>query len=172
MQPHDVYNRNFDVATAELDRWLPCLADVADVDREATGAYWRVALQPHVRCGCPIELMLTRAQTCDVEIGPEGLSNQPVTDFSLYLPLLQAVVDGHVVHRRWSALATRCVLTREIVVHLADGREWSVRRVVSAGTAATEQTATASDHVYLPYRRAHAAVLSRPIGLAASGYAV
>ena len=153
MQPQDTFNRDFDAATAVLDRWLQSLDDVAAVDRENTQGYWRARLNPLEPNTCPAELMLSRSQTFDLDVGPEGLANQPVSGFALFLPLLQAVAGGHVVHRTWSALATGSALTSEIMVPLADGHQWSARRILNAGTVATEQTAVARDHVYVPYRR-------------------
>ena len=153
MQSQVIYNRDFDAATAVLDRWLQSLDHVAAIDRENTQSYWRARLNPHELNTCPAELMLSRSQTFDVEIGPEGLANQPVSGFAMFLPLLQAVASGQVVHRTWSALATGSAVASEILVRLADGHQWTARRILNAGTAATELTATARDHVYVPYRR-------------------
>ena len=153
MQSQDIYNRDFDAATAVLDRWLRSLAPVAAIDRENTQGYWRARLNPHEPNTCPAELMLSRSQTFDVEVGPEGLANQPVSGFALFLPLLQAVAGGQVVHRTWSALATGSAVASEILVHLAAGQQWTARRIINAGSASTELTATAREHVYVPYRR-------------------
>ena len=76
-----------------------------------------------------------------------------MTDVTLFLPLLQAVADGQVICRIWSAQATGIELTREIVVQPADHRDWSMKRIISAGTAATEMSAVACDRAYVAYRR-------------------
>lgn len=153
MQPQDVFNRAFDVATAELDRWLTAQASVASIDRESRPWYWRARIRPHVANACSAELMLSRNQTFDLEIGDEGLASQPISDFSLYLPLLQEVAAGNVVIRSWSALATGGILTREAIVTLPGGQFWSIRRFISAGTVGTESSAVARDQHYVPYRR-------------------
>ena len=153
MQSQDTYNRDFDANIAVLDRWLDTLTMVAAVDRESAGAYWRARITPHEANSCPVELMLSRDQTYDIEVGPESLVHQPVAGFGIFLQLLQAIADGRVVRRSWSALATGCALTQEIIVRPPDGHDWSIRRVVNAGSAISEQTATARDHVYVPYRR-------------------
>lgn len=153
MQSQDTFNRDFDAATAILDRWLESLDGVSAIDREKTQGYWRARLDPREPNTCPAELMLSRSQTFDIDVGPEGLARQPIDGFALFLPLLQAVADGHVVHRLWSALATGSALTSEILVQLADGQYWSTRRLINAGAVTTDLTATARDHIYLPYRR-------------------
>lgn len=153
MQPQDVYNRAFDATTAAMDRWIETIKDVAHVEREQTNNYWRLRVRPFEPNSCAAELMLSRSQTFDLEIATEGLSSQPVTDLSLFQPLLQAIAEGRAVKRNWSASATGVELMREIIVRLTDGREWTMRRMVSAGTAATETSALANDRVFVAYRR-------------------
>lgn len=153
MQPQDVFNQAFDKATDEIDAWLQTMATVAAVDLERTAGYWRARLAPRGHNACPVELMLSRRQVYDIDIGGESLVAQPLEDVTLFLPLLQAIAAGHVVKRDWLARATGTTLTREKFVHLSDGRRWSLRRVVMAGTAATETSALARDHTYLGYSR-------------------
>lgn len=154
MQPPDVYNRAFDATTASLSSWIETIKDVADVEQEHAAGYWRVRIRPQQPNTCAAELMLSRDQMFDLDLGSESLVAQPVTDFSLFQQVLEAAAQGHAVCRTWSASATGCALTREIIVHLADGREWSMRRLVFAGTAATELSAVASDRIFVAYRRA------------------
>ncbi len=154
MQPQDVFNRTFDDTTAAIDAWLVTLAGEATVEREKAGDYWRVGLRPHQRSACPVELLLSRQQVFDCDIGPESVAGQPITDLTLFLPMLQAIVDGRVVLRRWSAQATGSELVRELIVDVRPGQNWSMRRLVRAGTAATEASAVARDQVYVAYRRA------------------
>lgn len=153
MQPHDVFNRAFDATTTQLDQWLTLVAADADIEHERTANYWRVRLRPHQPGACPVELMLSRSQSYDLDAGSESVVAQPLTDLNLFQPLLQAVADGHLVHRTWAAQATGRVLTHELIVHLADGRDWRTRRIVHAGTAATELDAIARDRSYVAYRR-------------------
>ncbi len=154
MQAHDVFNRAFDDATAAIEAWLPTIARDATVDRERTEQYWRVRLTPHQAEACPVELMLSRSQMFDCDVGPESAVGLHISDLGLFLPLLKAVVEGRVVLRTWSALATGSELVREMIVDVATAQQWTVRRLVQAGAAATEATAVASDHVYVAYRRA------------------
>jgi hypothetical protein len=153
MKPQDVFNQAFDRATAELDAWLPSLADDAVIDRERMPMYWRARLIPHQANACPVEVMLSRSQVFDIEAGTESAEGQPLQDFGLFLPLLQAVVDGHVIQRTWLSQATGSELNREWIVEIAPGQTWSMRRHVRAGTAATELSAVATDHAFVPYRR-------------------
>lgn len=153
MQPQDVYNRLFDSTTAALDKWLATIGEVAAVDTERTSDYWRVQIRPYQLNACPVELMIARNQTFDIDIGSESLARQPVKDLTLLQGLLHAVADGNVVLRSWSAQATGAELTREIRAHLDDGREWSMRRLLHAGSAATELSAVARDRVFVAYRR-------------------
>ena len=153
MQPQDVFNRGFDAAIASLDRWLDSIKDVAHIDREETAQYWRVRVEPRCPNTCPAELMVSRHQTFDLDIASECIVDQPASDLTFFQTLLEAVCDGRVVSRIWSAQATGAELTREVIVDLPDGRAWSTRRLISAGTAATDLSAVASDRVFVAYRR-------------------
>ena len=153
MQPQDVYNRAFDTTTASLDKWIDTIRDVASVEGERTDSYWRSRIRPFETNTCPIELMISRDQTFDLDIWTESVVRQPVSDLPFFQSLLQATADGDVVCRAWLAHATGHELQREIVAKLAGGQEWSIRRRVSAGIAATELSAVARDRVFLAYRR-------------------
>ncbi len=153
MQPQDVYNRGYDATTAGLDRWVGTLGDVAHVEREQTSSYWRVRIRPRHSNTCPAELMLSRGQTFDLDVGSEAIVAQPAHDLALFQPLLEAIAHGQVVNRIWSAQATGAELAREMIVRLPDGRAWSTRRLVSAGTAETDLGALATDRAYVAYRR-------------------
>ncbi len=153
MQPQDVFNRGFADATAAIDAWLPSMAAHAAIEREQAERYWRVRLTPHQPNACPVELMLSREQVFDCDIGPESAENQPITDLGLFLPMLRAVTEGRVLLRRWRAQATGSELVRELVVDLAPEQSWSMRRRIRAGNATTEASAVACDQVYVAYRR-------------------
>ena len=153
MQPQDVFNRGYDATTAGLDRWVGTLTDVAHVEREQTPSYWRVRIRPRCSNTCPAELMLSRGQTFDLDVGNETIIAQPATDLALFQPLLEAIAHGQVVSRVWSAQATGAELAREIIVQLPDGRAWSTRRLVTAGTEETDLAALANDRAFLAYRR-------------------
>jgi hypothetical protein len=153
MQPQDVFNRAFDDATAAIDAWLPTVAADTSVDREKTDRYWRVRLTPHEAGACPVELMLSRAQTFDCDLGQESVAEQPIADLGLFLPLLKSVTEGRVLQRTWTSLATGSEIMREQIVLLGSDQTWSIRRMIRAGSAATEATAIANDHAYVGYRR-------------------
>jgi hypothetical protein len=138
---------------AALTTRLPSIAAHAKIDRELAGRYWRVRLKPHQPNACPVELLLSRDQVFDCDIGPESAENQPITDLGLFLPMLWAITDGRVLLRSWRAHATGSELVRELVVDLAPDQTWSMQRRVRAGTATTEASAVASDQVYVAYRR-------------------
>jgi hypothetical protein len=153
MQPQDVFNKTYEATTASLDHWLASVEPDAVIDHERAADYWRVRLIPHATTACPVELMVSRQQTFDLDIGAESLIGQPITDLAIFQPLLEAVVSGHVVARTWSAVATGAPLTKEVIVTLETGEQWPINRRISAGTAATELSAIAQDRVYVPYRR-------------------
>jgi hypothetical protein len=154
MQPQDVFNRAFDDATAAIDAWLPTISAAATIDRERADRYWRVRLTPHEPGTCPIEIMLSRDQVFDCDLGHESAAAQPIADLGLFLPLLKSVSEGRVLLRAWSSVATGSEIMREQIVLLGRDQTWSIRRMVRAGSAATEVSAVADDRVYLPYRRA------------------
>jgi hypothetical protein len=153
MQPQDVFNRAFDDTTVAIEEWLLTLAPHAVVEQERTANYWRVRLKPHQANACPAELMLSRQQVFDLDVGSEGVAGQHIQDFRVFKPLLEAVVAGRCVTRSWNSQATGAELTREFIANLDAERQWTIRRVVHAGSTATELTAVARDHVYVPYDR-------------------
>lgn len=153
MQPQDVYNRQFAATTAALDQWIATIQDVAAIDHERTVDYWRVQIRPYQANACPVELMISRNQTFDIDIGSESLTKQPARDLRQLELLLRAVADGNVVLRTWSAQATGAELTREMRAHLEDGREWTMRRLLHAASAATEISAVARDRIFVAYSR-------------------
>jgi hypothetical protein len=158
MRPQDIYNRNFDAATTELDRWLETMRDVAAIDREQTQSYWRTRLTPNETNACPIELMLSRKQTFDIELGPgtfaESLSDQAITDLGQFLPIFEGVAAGNAELRRWRVASTGREVAREVVVRLAGGRTWSIRRsLANRGSGGPEPPTVADARAFLPYRR-------------------
>ena len=153
MQPQDVFNRNFAATTAALDAWLATVSADAHVDREKTTDYWRASVRPNQANTCPVELMLSRNQTFDLDVANESIVGRPIADLGLFLPLMEAIAAGRLVHRSWRSSATDAGLTSEIIVSLAGGENWSMRRLIRAETAATENSAIARDRSFVPYRR-------------------
>jgi hypothetical protein len=99
-------------------------------------------------------LQPSRNQVFDCDLGHESTAGQLITDLGLFLPLLKSVSEGRVLLRAWSSMATGSEIMREQIVQLGRDQAWSIRRMVRAGSAATEATAVADDHVYVPYKRA------------------
>jgi hypothetical protein len=154
MQPTDIFARAYEAAIRDLDAWVNAHRLVANIDCERTASYWHVRVTPIAENACPAELILHRSQRCDLSAGAETYENQPIGDPSRWRMVLDAIVAGDVIVRRWVTSATAAVAKVETVISLADGTEWRGERIlVALPGSATERR----DQHVLPYQRRKAA---------------
>ena len=154
MQPTDTFANAYEAAISDLEAWVATHRAVADIECERTPSYWHVRVTPIAANACPAELILHRSQRCDLSVGPETYEDQPIGDPARWRLVLDAIVAGDVIVRRWVTSATAAVAKIETVISLADGTEWRGERTLAAlPDAATERR----DQHVLPYQRRSAA---------------
>jgi hypothetical protein len=152
MQPQDIFRQQFDEVTARLGVLAAGLTDVAEVTRESTASYWRLRIEPKTATACPVELILHRNQTFDVQIGSEALEGLSIESLDLFEPLLSAVVSGAVLTRRYASTSTGIDYAAETIIGPRDRAVW---QHMSRNRAPTIDLSTCvvSERHYTPYRR-------------------
>lgn len=121
----DTFRARHRLTVDDLERWCFDLTLVAEIEREPTADYWRLAVQPAALNACPVEIIVHhRSQTLDLAIGSTlhpGLSGDLLEHLA---PLCRAIEVGRVVTRRMTSTSTGRRLADESVVSLADGTIW------------------------------------------------
>jgi hypothetical protein len=153
MLADDTFRPKLQETIAALEEWAKQVGPYAQVHRSEDGTNWRIKLVPPVRTACPCELILRRDQQFDVAIGPETYEDLPIGSLGLFLPLLQAVVAGNVVTRRWVSSTTGLEYSVETVVNLPDGTTWRGERRNPLAPEPFELNLECHARYYVPYFR-------------------
>ena len=153
MLSDDVYRTQLSRTFADLVRNIAPLADVAEISHAQTGDYVRLSLLPFARGACAVEIMLRADQHYDISIGTEFYEDCVVEQFSLFGPLIEAIVDGHVIQRRHISSMTGTERSIETIVILADGAIWRKGHAHRVASALSEDATVFDDRRYVPYRR-------------------
>ncbi len=154
MLSDDVYRSKLQTVIATLRYWVPQISDTAHIEEGEQSGYWKLTVSPHIRGACPFELLLHENQIYDFALDGETYERIPVEDLDMFLPLLEAIVDGKVVQRRWTSRVTGQLVDVDSSVDLGDGREWHRDRCSGAASTGEKREALVcrAKH-YLPYRR-------------------
>ena len=154
MLSNDVYRAKLRLTMTSLQYWVPSISDMARCEVVETADYGKITLSSFVEGGCPVELMLRADQLYDIVIAGELYEDRPVKSLDLFQPLLEAIIDGRVIQRRWFAMATGIERGVETIVTMADGRVWRDSHVDEAVAGAIPEAETeCRDRRFLPYRR-------------------
>lgn len=151
MLSDDVFRSRLQATIASLRYWVPTIADCARTLERETADFWRLAVTPAVEGACAFELMLHPSQRYDLAVAGETYEDRPVESLDLFLPLVEALVEGRVVQRRKTSLATGVTHDVETIVSLAPGKEWRDHRHRADTPADTD--VVFDDRHFLPYRR-------------------
>ena len=150
MYSDDVYRAKLRATVAELREMLAGLEGSAKVSLDLTDQGARIALSPLAEGACPVELMVRADQHFDIAVGALLYEDRPVERLELFKPLIDAIVNGAVVERRYRSALTGLETGRETLVTLTDGSRWTDGRVDWSGDTAER---LAEDRIFLPYRR-------------------
>ncbi len=131
----------------QLRYWMPTIADVAHIWESEGGGSWCFSLKPRARGACPVSLMLRETGLFDLTIAGETYEDCVLEQFDDVLPLIERIIEGQVVQRRWASRATGAACGVETIVSLGHGRFWR------GGPITPDGDAFARDHHFLPYRR-------------------
>jgi hypothetical protein len=154
MLADDIFRPRLQESIAALEEWAKQIGPYAQVERSEDGTNWRIRLVPPVCNACPCELILRRDQRFDISLGEETYEDVPIGSLDLFLPLLQAVVAGNVVTRRWVSSTTGLEYNVETIVMLPDGASWSADRRSPLAPQPLEINLECDARHYVPYFRA------------------
>ena len=136
----------FDATIAEVRYWAPTITDVARVTEQDEGDGWTISILPHASGACPVAVTLKPTGRLDLVIAGERYEDVVLNSPNQVVPLLERIVGGDVVQRRWVSRATGAHLGVETLVRLGDGLLLSDGPPPAGG-------AERRDRHFLPYRR-------------------
>jgi hypothetical protein len=156
MLPDDTFRARVRSAAGQIRTTLARLANVARTDETETGGYWRIAAEPAAANACPFELIVHfDRQAFDIVIGPESYESCPAEDPALLPAMVEAIVNGDVITRRWRSANTGAPHSVDTIVPLPDGSDWERSRLEGTIARAIPRASRISeDHRYTPYARA------------------
>jgi hypothetical protein len=87
-------------------------------------------------------------------VADEVYEGRTVTSLDFFLPLVEAIVAGRVIQRRWVSSFTGAVRAVETIIDLGDGKELRDGHGNEAlATVGSLDSIERHDHHFLPYRR-------------------
>lgn len=154
MKPDDVFRSQLQTTIMSIRYWAPSIADAARVHDDETADYFKFAVTPFIAAGCPFELILHNNQKYDLAIAGETYEGRPMPSLDLFLPFVEAIAEGNVVHRRWISRLTGLKRSTETLVTLANGYLWrETRGPVDETPSLVDDGAELRERRFLPYRR-------------------
>lgn len=154
MLSDDVYITRFRATVASLEAWLQTFGHVAHTEIGRDEASWRMTLTPNVAGACPCELMLRVDQCFDLMVGHELYEDQPIEALEAFQPLLAAIVEGRVVTRTLSTIATGMPVKVQTIVSPDGNSPWTGSWALALpGVTDNPDQLVQRDQHYLPYAR-------------------
>jgi hypothetical protein len=103
---------------------------------------------------CPVELILHRTtQSYDLQVGGESWEGLRVNSLDDFVPLLEAIMAGHVVTRAFHAALSHALLRIETTIDAPNGPALCLDRTTPVGRRLPRADALIRDRHWLPYRR-------------------
>jgi hypothetical protein len=146
-EPDEAYTFHLQGTIEGLRYWVPSIIDVAHVAEESGIGYWHLQVAPRSPGACPFEILLRDSCVFDAVLAGEAYEGRPVVALSVFLPLVEAIIGGRVIQRRWYSTQTGAQRSVETIVNLADGSIWR------DGQSAADGSSESHDRHFLPYRR-------------------
>lgn len=150
MISNDAYRSRLQATITTLQYWAPSIADVASVEESEASDHWRIEARPHLANACPFELILRVDRHYSIMVGGEIYEDRPIPSLDLFVPLLDAIVSGAVLQRRWFSTATATLRAVETVILLPGDRRWHEG---NTSAAPLPDGSECRDRYFLPYQR-------------------
>jgi hypothetical protein len=151
MLSDDVFRSRLLATIESLRYFVPSVADVAQSEEQGDSSYWKLSILPNTDGACPVELILHSTQRYDVMIADEAYEDREIISLDHFLPLLEAISEGHVKERTYYSLATGAKLARTTFVRYRFG-VWQAGSGPD-GIQVENESVRWEDRHYLPYRR-------------------
>ncbi|MCC7252025.1 hypothetical protein [Hyphomicrobium sp.] len=135
-------------ATIEQIRyWVPTIADVARTVEARDEGSWLLSIEPHLATACPVAIALRQDGRFDISLAGETYEDRVFQSLDQLVVLLESIVDGQVIQRRWISAVTGVPQGVETLVQLgAIGLLWRNGAEPDGGVQR-------HDRHFLPYRR-------------------
>jgi len=130
----------------QLRYWAPSIKDVARVEEYDGDGDWTLAIMPHVAAACPVAITLKDNGNFDLALADETYLDRSLKPLDRILTLLEKIVAGEIVQRRWVSAVTGAHRSVETLVMLTPDLVWC-DGTVSDGDSEHH------DRHFLPYRR-------------------
>ncbi|WP_072395076.1 hypothetical protein [Hyphomicrobium sp. CS1GBMeth3] len=132
----------------QLRYWVPTIADVASTVEARDGQSWLLSIEPHIATACPVAIALKQNGRFDISVAGETYEDCALQSLDQLVRLLERIVEGDVIQRRWVSTATGVAADVETLVRLDEGVVW--RSGSQPGGSAESR-----DRHFLPYRRTY-----------------
>jgi hypothetical protein len=152
MLSDDVFRSRLLATIESLRYFVPSIADVARSEEQGDSSYWKLSLVPNTAGACPVELILHSTQRYDVMVAGEAYEDREIISLDLFVPLMEAITDGHIVERTWYSLTTGTRIARETLINLRGGKLWQDSLGLEA-VRGNEESLRREDRHFLAYRR-------------------
>jgi hypothetical protein len=139
---------------ASLRYWVPAISHAAKVEESESNGIWQLTVRPLFREACPFILKLSHKGWYSLTLDGIAFPERPVESLDIFLPLAEAITEGHVLRRRWVSPNTGLPYLVETIVKLTNGSSWSgMLRQSDADGGGDADYGIRQDRHYLPYRR-------------------
>lgn len=149
----DAFISRLQATIAALRYWVPAISDAARVEERDADGSWQVSVRPLFKAACPFTLALSSDRTWGLAINGVSYDKQPIETLEMFQPLVEAISEGRVVHRRWLSAKTGLETCVETIVDLGGGQTWTGEHFTSTILPAADGDLICEDHHFLPYRR-------------------
>lgn len=153
MSDDDAFRSRLQVTIAALRYWVPAVSDAARIEERDSDGAWHLTVRPLFKAACPFTLTLSTNRTWGLSINGVTYSDQPIETLDMFQPLVEAISEGRVVHRRWISVNTGLETQVETIVDLGNDQTWTGEHFIVGQPHRGDEGVVSQDHHFLPYRR-------------------
>jgi len=151
MLSDDVFRSRLLATIESLRYFVPSIADVARCEEQSDTGFWKLTMSPQTAGACPVELILHSSQRYDIMVGNEVYEDREIVSLEHFVPLLEAISEGHVKERTYYSIATGALVSRTTFVRYQFG-VWQDGSFLS-DVPVDDNALSWEDRHFLPYRR-------------------
>lgn len=153
MTDDDAFLSRLQATIAALRYWVPSVSDTARIEERDAGGTWELVVRPLFKAACPFTLKLASDHTWGLAINGVTYDGQQIETLDIFVPLVEAISEGRVVHRRWLSANTGAETKVETIIDLGNGRIWSGEHHRPGPSGSSPLEVVRRDHHFLAYRR-------------------
>ncbi len=151
MWSDEAYNNELTDTKRALTLWAERCQGIGHIAIDDDPGYWRIAVEPDQSALCPIELIIRRDRQFDLAVAQSMIEDQPITDFTYFTALFEAVGEGRAtIETYWSAATHQWLATRTLVA-LRDHEHWDRLERTALGERLGIDNAIIETRRFAPY---------------------